>query len=321
MRGEGQITGPVKIKPEESMPRFEGGHISEDSHSDISSEKGDRRLEITAREQWENPFLEGEKGTRLRVNKAHGQSFKPKVKGDGDKTRPAGNEPECQGPKMGVKSVDQVKCIYANARSMGIKQDELEAIVRQDNYDIVAITETWWDDGHGWNAAMSGYKLFRRNRQGRRGGCVALYIRELFDSIEIDSSDEEVECLWVRVKGKANKGDFVLGVCYRPPNQDEQVDEVFCKRLAAASQTPALVLVGDFNLPDICWKYNTAESRQVRRFLECMEDNFLTQMIAMRSNSRVAEDCMERPTKVKRDQWWMRWLANSGDTKKVSLAP
>ncbi|PKU44107.1 rna-directed dna polymerase from mobile element jockey-like [Limosa lapponica baueri] len=180
---------------------------------------------------------------------------------------------------MRVKSGAQLKCIYANARSVGNKQDELEVIVQQDSYDIVAIMETWWDDGHDWNAAMNVYKLLRRNRQGRRGGGVALYIRVCFDCIELDSSDDEVECLWVRMKGKANKSNFVLGVCYRPPNQDEQVHEVFCKRLAEVSQSPALVLVGDFNLPDICWKYNTAERKQARRFLECMEDNFLTQLV------------------------------------------
>ena len=38
--------------------------------------------------------------------------------------------------------------------------------------------------------------------------------------------------------------------------------------------------MGDFNLPDICWKYNTAEKKQSRRFLECVEDNFLTQLVS-----------------------------------------
>ncbi|XP_054058617.1 UPF0462 protein C4orf33 homolog isoform X2 [Rissa tridactyla] len=180
---------------------------------------------------------------------------------------------------MGAKSVVQLKCIYMNARSMGNKRDELEAIAQQDSYDVVAITETWWDDCHDWNAAMNGYKLFRRDRQGRRGGGVSLYIRECFDCIELDSSDDKVECLWVRLKGKGNTGDVVLGVCYRRPDQDEDTDEVFCKWLAEISQSPALVLVGDFNLPRICWKYNTAESRQARRFLECIEDNFLTQLV------------------------------------------
>ncbi|PKU36607.1 adaptin ear-binding coat-associated protein 1 [Limosa lapponica baueri] len=276
MKGEGELTGPVRINSKGSMPGLEGCWISEDSknRSVISFEKRDRSLEISACKQWENPIPKGEKGTRPGVNKAYGQSLKLEVKGERDKTRPGG-----KWPRMRLKSGAQLKCIYANAPSMGNKQEELEPIVRQDSYDVVTITETWWDDSHDWNAAMNGYKLLRRNRQGRRGGGVALYIRECFDCINLDSRDDEVERLWVRMKGKANKGDFVLGVCCRPPNQDEQVDEALYKRLAEVSQLPALVLVGDFNLPDICWKGNTAESRQARRFLKCMEDNFLTQLV------------------------------------------
>jgi len=62
------------------------------------------------------------------------------------------------------------------------------------------------------------------------------------------------------------------------PNQDEEADEVFYKRLAEVSRSLALVLVGDFNLLHICWECNTAERKQSRRFLECVEDNFLTQL-------------------------------------------
>ncbi|KAK4806641.1 hypothetical protein QYF61_021237 [Mycteria americana] len=148
----------------------------------------------------------------------------------------------------------QLTCLYANARSMGNKQEELEAIAHQENYDMVAITETWWGDSHNWSAAMDGYKLFRRDRRGRRGGGVALYVRECLDSLELD---DRVECLWVRIRGKANKADIVVGVCYRPPNQDEETDEQFYKQLGEASRSLALVLLGDFNLPDVCWKYNT----------------------------------------------------------------
>ncbi|KAK4829368.1 hypothetical protein QYF61_003295 [Mycteria americana] len=165
--------------------------------------------------------------------------------------------------------------LYTNARSMDNKQEELEAIVHQENYDMVAITETWWDDLHNWSAAMDGYKLFRRDRRGRRGGGVALYVRECLDSLELDDGDDRVECLWVRIRGKANKADIVVGVCYRPPNQDDEADKLFYKQLGEASQSLALVLVGDFNLPDVCWKYNTAEE-QSRRFLECVADIFLT---------------------------------------------
>ena len=57
-----------------------------------------------------------------------------------------------------------VTCIYTNARSMGNKQEELEAIVQQDSCDLVTITEMWWDDPHDWSAEMDGYKLFSRDR-------------------------------------------------------------------------------------------------------------------------------------------------------------
>ena len=127
---------------------------------------------------------------------------------------------------------------------------------------------------------MDGYKLFRRDRRGRRGGGVALYVRECLDSLELNDGDDRVECLWVRIRGKANKADIVVGVCYRPPNQDEETDELFYKQLGEASRSLALVLVGDFNLPDVCWKYNTAERKQSRRFLECVADNFLTQLVS-----------------------------------------
>ena len=37
--------------------------------------------------------------------------------------------------------------------------------------------------------------------------------------------------------------------------------------------------MGDFNFLDICWNYNTAEREQSQRFLECIGDNFLTQLV------------------------------------------
>jgi len=43
-------------------------------------------------------------------------------------------------------------------------------------------------------------------------------------------------------------------VHYRSPDQKEEVDEAFYKQLKPASQSQALVLVGDFNHPDISWE-------------------------------------------------------------------
>jgi len=195
-------------------------------------------------------------------------------------------------PVSGVRSTSQLKCIYTNACSIGNKQEKLEAIVQQDSYDLVTTTEMWWDDSYDWSAAMDGYKLFRRDRQGKRGGGVGLYVTDCFDCIELDACDDKVERLCVKMRGKANKADILLGVCYRPLNQDEEGDEAFYKRLAEVSQLLALVLLGDFNLPDTCWKYNTAERKQSRRFLEYVEDNFLTQLVSEPSRAGASLDML-----------------------------
>ena len=42
----------------------------------------------------------------------------------------------------------QLRCFDTSARSMGNKQDELEAIVWSESYDIVASMETWWNESH-----------------------------------------------------------------------------------------------------------------------------------------------------------------------------
>jgi len=51
--------------------------------------------------------------------------------------------------------------------------------------DLIAITETWWDESHDWNVALDGYRLFRRDRRGRRGGGIALYIKKTLQSEEL----------------------------------------------------------------------------------------------------------------------------------------
>jgi len=85
--------------------------------------------------------------------------------------------------------------------------------------------------------------------------------------------------MWVRIRGKACRGDILVGICYRPPNQDEDVDEAFSEQPAEVMRSPAFILMGDFNFPNICWKYNTAQRKQSKKFLDCVEDSVLMQLV------------------------------------------
>lgn len=53
----------------------------------------------------------------------------------------------------------------------------------------------------------------------------------------------------------------------------------FSYRIQKASCLKALILLGGFNHPDTYWKSNTANCKQSRRLLECIEDSFLTEVI------------------------------------------
>ncbi|GAB0179991.1 hypothetical protein GRJ2_000464400 [Grus japonensis] len=164
---------------------------------------------------------------------------------------------------------------------MGNKQGELETCVCLQGYDLIGITETWWDSSCDWSVGMEGYRLFRKDRQGRRGGGITLYVNDQLECMELHlgMDEEPTESLWVRIKGRAGAGDIIAGVCYRPPDQGDRADEALYRQIGAASRSQALVLMGDFNHPDICWRDNAAERKQSRKFLECVDDNFLLQVI------------------------------------------
>lgn len=62
-----------------------------------------------------------------------------------------------------------------------------------ESYNLVAITENWWDELQDWSVAVDGYKLFKRGRRGRRGEGVALYIKK---------GNRVQRCLWIIAMSK-----------------------------------------------------------------------------------------------------------------------
>ncbi|KAF7249474.1 WD repeat-containing protein 87 [Varanus komodoensis] len=58
--------------------------------------------------------------------------------------------------------------MYTNARSMGNKQEELAALLGIGDYDLVGITETWWDERQDWNVNIEGKDIVRLESVQRR---------------------------------------------------------------------------------------------------------------------------------------------------------
>ncbi|PKU32392.1 rna-directed dna polymerase from mobile element jockey- hypothetical protein [Limosa lapponica baueri] len=174
------------------------------------------------------------------------------------------------------QKTNHLKCMYTNAHHLENKQEELELCIQSENYGIVKINETRWDNSHDWRIAMDMYRMFCKDGQGRGGGVIVLCVKENPECIEVNYSycRSPTECLWVKIRGVISKGDLTVDICYRPPNQDDKANKAIFGLLKQASGQQNLVLLGDFNYPDIYWKNNTAAHTSSTKFLECIVDCF-----------------------------------------------
>jgi len=79
---------------------------------------------------------------------------------------------------------------------------------------------------------MEGYRLLRKNRQARREEAVALYVGYQLECMQhhVGMEEEPNENFWVRIKGRAGTGDIIVGICYRPPNQETERTRPFIGR-------------------------------------------------------------------------------------------
>lgn len=93
---------------------------------------------------------------------------------------------------------------------MGNRQEELEVHAQSESYDVRRITEAWWENSHDWKATVDGCKLFQKDRKGRRGGGIALYVKEKFECMEVSCGDygSSIKCLWIKISGINTKGDL-----------------------------------------------------------------------------------------------------------------
>ncbi|PKU42977.1 hypothetical protein llap_6738 [Limosa lapponica baueri] len=73
-----------------------------------------------------------------------------------------------------------------------------EVLEQSKGYDLIDITETWWDGSYDSSVGMEGYRLFTKDRQGRQGGGFALYVNDQLECMELClGMDEELtEGLW-----------------------------------------------------------------------------------------------------------------------------
>ena len=94
------------------------------------------------------------------------------------KAQPLQEGSRCNGIQGGT-SKEEIKCVCLNARSIINKKNELNIMVGDIKPHIIGITESWVNTDITYaELGLEGYVMFRKDRIGRRGGGVLLYIKE-----------------------------------------------------------------------------------------------------------------------------------------------
>ena len=123
---------------------------------------------------------------------------------------------------------------------------------------IAVITETHLKKRHtDLFATIAGYSLFRRDRTGRKGGGVAVYVNSQMPATLWTCPNDSplFELLWVHVRTEAL--DVIVGALYHPPQpmykSSDLLDHIEVCVDAVESTFPdaLIILAGDFNtLPE-----------------------------------------------------------------------
>ena len=107
---------------------------------------------------------------------------------------------------------------HINARSLPNSIHEIRFIIDQTSFDIFGVSETWLAPGTPKDrVSLEGYKIFRHDRKHKRGGGVALYVKNIYNAKILKTLVDPLgpENLWVEVE--VGKRKIVVGVLYKAP--------------------------------------------------------------------------------------------------------
>ena len=155
-----------------------------------------------------------------------------------------------------------------NARSVVRKWPLICAELLTYNTDVIAITESWLADYIVKFYNYNNYQSFSKCRARGNGSGVLLLLSSSFSVVQVYPSDiPPNSCKFLSVLNKESGNCWIL--IYRPSEVSvEDAQLLFCSIDAILSLYPNAIVLGDFNLGDICWHSSLTKNGISVEFLE-----------------------------------------------------
>jgi exonuclease III len=158
--------------------------------------------------------------------------------------------------------------LHLNPGSLKPHLDELCSIVSKVSVDVIAVSETWFNDRmNDLVLSLAGFTLFRHDRTKKRAGGVALYVRSHLKVKILHKSRGNACCEYLCAEISSKAGSKVaFCVVYNPPRND-QIDPLRNVMRSISHQYEHSFFVGDFNI-NLLGSY----SARARRFTSFLND-------------------------------------------------
>ena len=118
--------------------------------------------------------------------------------------------------------------IHLNARSLNSNLREIDDYLSSLNYkfDIIAISETWVSEPEQNKFNINGYDVYHTARKNKRGGGVALYVKQelecKFLSYKSSVVDDLFECCTIEILLSGHR-NIIVSCIYRCPGSNTDI--------------------------------------------------------------------------------------------------
>lgn len=188
-----------------------------------------------------------------------------------------------------IKPDQGMSIIHFNSRSLYANHQNIKEYLEQFQkpFNIIAISETWLSSEKGVDFELNGYELNYINRIGKRGGGVALYIKNSlkYKVVECMSTtiDNLMDCITVEICMEKQK-NVIVSCVYRAPDSSIEAFKDSMEVLFAKTQKVTFIC-GDFNIDLL----NPNKHRMTDEFINTMYGLSLYPLIT--KPSRITAHC------------------------------
>ena len=176
-----------------------------------------------------------------------------------------------------LQSPNKLSLCHLNVQCISNKLDVIHDFLNNSKGPLVlGLSETWLNNTFtDANVATDNYKLYRRDRTGKRGGGILVYVHDSIRSWRRpDLENMDLEAIWIELR--LDRSAYLLCNIYRPPTSNTDfMDSLQDMLELATAESKEVVIMGDFNCNAL------SPSTLTNTLTSTMQDFQLTQLTVM----------------------------------------